>query len=265
MPPSGDPPPKEEHKFKGESGDLVLSDKNESDDVPHDDAPSDNNPKLVFPPDTKMKDLYERQRKTSDRDLSTHTFGERHTTDADSAGVVIGVLLTVILVLLGGIVYVAVCKGARRAAAAAGAAGVMSGAPKTFAGGDAARNGSHSLLTRKFTDRFGGGGESSDHRYTPYTSNKVSLYSSVDADPSSYGYHHSSSGPQTQETIYEEPIHNNQLYASSGFLSLNNRKLSLTDDDEEASEEMTQGEDEEDYAEPQVEEQFVGHLRGIFH
>ncbi|XP_059092782.1 discoidin domain-containing receptor 2-like isoform X2 [Tigriopus californicus] len=130
-------------------------------------------------------------------------------TDSNVVGIVIGLLLTVILLLCGGILIV-VYRGKR--------------AQKSTP--------TYSLLTRKFNfvshetnnKAMGGGNDAFPHHvYTPYstsTTAKTTLYcgrqNSNGSNDRAY---------QTQETIYEEPMNSNQMYTSTtgGFLSLNRK------------------------------------------
>ena len=139
---------------------------------------------------------------------------------------VIGVLLTVILVLLGGILFVAYRNKK------------ISGSGKSTP--------THSLLARKFAAEQQQASTSSSSQppyqhahlqYTPFA--KTSLYG--------YPADMHTNTPATQETIYEEP--HQHLYAASGFLSVN-RKFSSDPVLSEATIDDDEEDCEEDYAEP---------------
>ena len=146
-------------------------------------------------------------------DIRSRSGGVQDQTESRDVGIIIGVLLTVIVVLITGITYVMLKSRIQK------------------------KSSSPSFLNRKFQLIDPASGTSS-HLYNPYaattSTNKL------------YGHPGSNVSPPTQETIYDEPLHSHkqQLYASTGFLSLNRRQHS----DPMLSEDCATA--EEDYAEP---------------
>ena len=85
-------------------------------------------------------------RKVKRLSVNVHTWVDNsEAVDSRTVGIVIGVLLTVISVLIGGILYVSY-RGHTGRGKCPGGGGSKTGSTPT-----------HSLLTRKFTDRFSAG------------------------------------------------------------------------------------------------------------
>ena len=175
---------------------------------------------------------------TEEKDQGEGSLDEQYV-DSRTVGVIIGVLLTIISLLLGGILYVAYRN--KKCVAKTGSTPT------------------HSLLTRKFTDRFSTSIDFKDmHLYNNHfnnlnTSGSASAATStiVGNKPGSlYGQMMPSTrrvmDSNQEETIYEEPLGDqHKMYGGSGgFLSLNHRKFSS---DPALSEDCT-----DEYAEPGV-------------